>query len=216
MDFVNLILLYRSGTKASSNFDRDQDDLEVNLSHCLEDQSQSVVAHVQSAEAAVVPALPPLVDGSIDVTEAAHAMPVSFHGPGATQLAKSFPSKRNCRELSFFRILEGRMTKHTVQGGRGEDVDFLVQLCAAFGEGPARPPESVSTSPAGMPLGWDTGDLSFETLCHGLCFWDISSADYSCLDLPFLSCPQSITLSENDFVILNIYTNEIIAELQVK
>ena len=130
-----------------------------------------------------------------NATHAAHSMPFSFHGPGPSQLEKVLPSKKKCRDMSFFRILEGRMAKHTIQGGRSS-ADFLVQLYAAFsdvGESePTTPAERISTCPAGMPLGWDTDSIEFQTLCSGLCFWELSAAEYVSLDLPYLSFPQII------------------------
>ena len=171
----------------------DIQDIDENLSYSLADPSTDRSLVVQGrSEGTIVPAQTSHCNYA---AQAAHKMPVSFHGPGPQQVARSFPSKRICQQLSFFRILEGRMTMHTVQGGRSDDTDFLVQLYVAFADisdtdTAAAPPESVLTSPTGLPLGWDIGDLDFPTLCNGLCMWNLSKADYVCLDLPFLSCPQ--------------------------
>ena len=170
----------------------DNEDIDENLSYCLADPSTDTSLVVQErSEGTIVTAQTSHCDYA---AQAAYKMPVSFHGPGPQQVARSFSSKRICKELSFFRILEGRMTMHTVQGGRSDDCDFLVQMYVAFAEisdtDTAAPPDSVLASPTGLPLGWDTGNLDFVTLCNGLCMWNLSTADYVCLDLPFLSCPQ--------------------------
>ena len=90
--------------------------------------------------------------------DAASAMPVSFHGLGANQLEQRLPGRRKCNGYSFFRILEGRMSKHTIQGSPVSH-DFLVQMYAAFSEEGAdrmldSSVETVSVAPAGLPLCW--------------------------------------------------------------
>eukprot|EP00435_Cladocopium_sp_Y103_P052226 s335_g16.t1 len=126
--------------------------------------------------------------------DAASAMPVSFHGLGANQLEQRLPGKRKCSGYSFFRLLEGRMSKHTIQGGPVSH-DFLAQMYAAFSEEGAdrvldSSLETVSVAPAGLPLSWDTGELDLQVLVSGLSFWSLASSEYVCLDLPFLPPPQ--------------------------
>lgn len=121
--------------------------------------------------------------------DAAHTMPATFHGPGPTQLQTTLPGNRKrLTGHSFFRILDGRVSKHTVQGQRLQH-DFLVQMYAAFSRGDSGDPddfESVIASPAGMPLSWDTRDVDFQALVSRISFWSL----YTNLDLPFLSLPQ--------------------------
>lgn len=119
-----------------------------------------------------------------DVT---HTTPVSFHGPGPAQIDKNLSGVFRCKDSSFFRILDGRMSKHTVQGERVVH-DFLVQMYVAFAEEGVT--ETISITPAGLPLSWDAGELNFQALVSGLTVWKLSAAEYRSFELPFLSCTQ--------------------------
>ena len=110
----------------------DIEDIDENLSYCLADPSTDTgcTRTIRRNHCACTN-----ITLQLCCTRA-HKMPVSFHGPVPQQVARSFPSKRICQQLSlsFFRILEGRMTMHTVQGGRSDDTDFLVQVYVAFAD----------------------------------------------------------------------------------
>ena len=163
-------------------------DMDENLSHVCSDGG---------AERAHGPEQPLVSQGYATqsaAADAASAMPVSFHGIGANQLEQRLSGRRKCNCYSFFRILEGRMSKHTIQGDHVSH-DYLVQMYAAFSEeGADRMPDSrletVSVAPAGLPLSWDTSELDLQVLVSGLSFWSLASSEYVCLDLPFLPPPQ--------------------------
>ena len=104
--------------------------------------------------------------------DATRSMPVSFHGLGSHELARHLPHKQLCATHDFFRILEGSMTMHTIQGDRMSH-DFMVQMYAVFSEpnedGPVGVPDRiVQASPAGLPLCWNIGGLDL-MICQQIC-----------------------------------------------
>lgn len=134
------------------------------------------------------------LDGLAGAVKALNGQADSFHGPAGSTLAKYLPQKHLCQDHTVFRILEGSMSKYTIQGSmKDHRHDFIIQRYSALCEAPQLPEdgtEPILVSPAGLPLVWDTSVIPFETLVSELRIWEISAAQYHCLDIPHLSISQ--------------------------
>lgn len=121
----------------------------------------------------------------------------SFHGPGGSTLARYLPDKHLCEDHTFFRILEGSMSKYTLQGSvKDQRHDFIIQCYSALCDEPQLQKDGGKTilvCPAGMPLVWDTNNILYETLVSDLLIWQISGAQYHPLKVPHLSHTQLVS-----------------------
>lgn len=110
-----------------------------------------------------------------------HEMQDSFHaGPHTHLLQRELPGKHLCNDRTFFRILEGNMSKHTVQGqglrGQRKAYNFMIQVYSAF-TNETEDKDHVATCvyawAVGMPLTWGTSEIAFEKLVSELQLWNI-------------------------------------------
>ena len=124
------------------------------------------------------------------------AASISFHGASSSTLEQYLSEHGPCVGFTFFRILDGNMAKHTVQGERLESsYDFLTQAYCGFSTDGTLPSEDsgdsvnghLLVSPSGMPTIWDTSCISFKQLASDLQLWKVAGAEYKGLNLPHVS-----------------------------
>ena len=148
----------------------------------------------------------PVVDSNMrrsqqgqDIIMATHVTRDAFHaGPQTHLVERELQGKHLRKDCTFFRILDGNMAKHTVQGqgwlGEKRTYDFMIQVYSAFTKEAQEdhPATCVYAWAVGLPLTWDTGEISFDKLVSDLQLWNICGTEYFSKHMPNLSWAQCI------------------------